>query len=54
MERVLGIGGGFVPGRHRLVLTRRHRDKTSASDLGKFACLTDPEGNRVELWGPPV
>lgn len=28
-------------------------DKTEDSEYGKFGWLTDPEGNRVELWQPP-
>jgi predicted enzyme related to lactoylglutathione lyase len=28
-------------------------DKTDASELGKFGWVTDPEGNRIELWEPP-
>lgn len=28
-------------------------DKTDSSDYGKFGWVTDPEGNRVELWQPP-
>jgi predicted enzyme related to lactoylglutathione lyase len=28
-------------------------DKTDESELGKFGWVTDPEGNRVELWEPP-
>ncbi|HEY8047994.1 MAG TPA: VOC family protein [Ramlibacter sp.] len=28
-------------------------DKVEESDFGKFAWVTDPEGNRVELWQPP-
>jgi predicted enzyme related to lactoylglutathione lyase len=27
--------------------------KVEAYDYGKFAWITDPEGNRVELWEPP-
>jgi predicted enzyme related to lactoylglutathione lyase len=26
--------------------------KREAYDFGKFGWLTDPEGNRVELWQP--
>jgi predicted enzyme related to lactoylglutathione lyase len=26
--------------------------KREAADFGKFAWITDPEGNRVELWQP--
>ena len=28
-------------------------DKTDSSAYGKFGWVTDPEGNRVELWEPP-
>ncbi len=28
-------------------------DRTDESDFGKFGWLTDPEGNRIELWQPP-
>jgi len=28
-------------------------DKTDASEFGKFGWVTDPEGNRIELWQPP-
>ncbi len=27
--------------------------KVDESDFGKFGWVTDPEGNRVELWQPP-
>jgi len=27
--------------------------KVEEYDYGKFAWITDPEGNRVELWEPP-
>jgi len=27
--------------------------KTDESEFGKFGWVTDPEGNRVELWEPP-
>src|SRR4051812_36439283 len=27
-------------------------EKEESSDYGKFAWITDPEGNRVELWQP--
>ena len=27
-------------------------DKTDESDFGKFGWVTDPEGNRIELWQP--
>jgi predicted enzyme related to lactoylglutathione lyase len=29
-------------------------DKTDDSEYGKFAWVIDPEGNKVELWQPPV
>lgn len=28
-------------------------DKVDESDFGAFGWVTDPEGNRVELWQPP-
>jgi predicted enzyme related to lactoylglutathione lyase len=28
-------------------------DKTEEADFGKFGWITDPEGNRIELWEPP-
>jgi predicted enzyme related to lactoylglutathione lyase len=28
--------------------------KRDASEFGKFAWIIDPEGNRIELWEPPV
>jgi predicted enzyme related to lactoylglutathione lyase len=28
-------------------------EKTHADEFGKFGWVTDPEGNRVELWEPP-
>lgn len=28
-------------------------DKVEEYDYGKFGWITDPEGNRVELWEPP-
>ena len=29
-------------------------DKIDESEYGKFAWVIDPEGNKVELWEPPV
>jgi predicted enzyme related to lactoylglutathione lyase len=29
-------------------------DKTEDSEFGKFGWVLDPEGNKVELWEPPV
>lgn len=28
--------------------------KSEESELGKFGWIMDPEGNRIELWGPPA
>jgi predicted enzyme related to lactoylglutathione lyase len=28
--------------------------KRDDSEYGRFAWITDPEGNRIELWQPPV
>ena len=28
-------------------------DKIEETEYGRFAWLTDPEGNRIELWQPP-
>ena len=28
--------------------------KRESADYGKFGWITDPEGNRVELWEPPA
>lgn len=29
-------------------------EKTDQSELGKFGWIMDPEGNRIELWEPPL
>lgn len=29
-------------------------DKTDDSEYGKFGWVTDPEGNKIELWQPPA
>jgi predicted enzyme related to lactoylglutathione lyase len=29
-------------------------DRIEEADYGRFAWLTDPEGNRIELWEPPA
>ena len=29
-------------------------EKVDESELGKFGWVMDPEGNRIELWQPPV
>jgi predicted enzyme related to lactoylglutathione lyase len=28
-------------------------DRVDESEFGKFGWVTDPEGNRIELWQPP-
>ena len=28
-------------------------EKTEVSEYGKFGWVTDPEGNRIELWQAP-
>ena len=30
------------------------QDKVDESDYGKFGWVLDPEGNKIELWEPPV
>jgi catechol 2,3-dioxygenase-like lactoylglutathione lyase family enzyme len=29
-------------------------ERTDTSEFGKFGWVTDPEGNRIELWEPPA
>ena len=29
-------------------------EKTDVSEFGRFGWVTDPEGNRLELWQPPA
>lgn len=29
-------------------------EKTESSEFGKFGWVMDPEGNKVELWEPPI
>ncbi len=29
-------------------------DKVDESEFGRFGWVTDPEGNRIELWQPPA
>lgn len=43
---------------HALVATLKAEgcnvdDKVEDTDFGKFGWVTDPEGNRIELWEPP-
>ncbi|MBT2230115.1 hypothetical protein [Nonomuraea sp. NEAU-A123] len=48
MERVLGIGGYFMRAADPAALSAWYRDclGLDADDV------TDPEGNRIELWQP--
>jgi catechol 2,3-dioxygenase-like lactoylglutathione lyase family enzyme len=43
---------------HSLVANLRDEgvqvDKIDESEFGKFCWVSDPEGNRVELWEPPA
>jgi len=48
-----------VPDLHALVTALKAEgcnvlEKTDDSEYGKFAWVIDPEGNKVELWEPPV
>ncbi len=43
MARVTGIGGIFI----------KARDAVSFRAL-RFGWVADPEGNRIELWEPPL
>jgi predicted enzyme related to lactoylglutathione lyase len=29
-------------------------EKMDESDFGKFGWVIDPEGNKIELWEPPL
>lgn len=49
MERVLGIGGYFLRATDPAALGAWYRDMEG---VGRFGWVTDPEGNRVELWQP--
>ncbi|MDP9252032.1 MAG: hypothetical protein M3O80_03415, partial [Chloroflexota bacterium] len=44
--RVTGIGGVFFKARDRAVLVW-------SLFPGRFGWITDPAGNRIELWQPP-
>ena len=66
----IGDGSNFAPGTgfminyrvsdlHALLAALRASgcqvaDKTDESDFGKFGWVTDPEGNKIELWEPPA
>jgi hypothetical protein len=43
----------FEPSQQPFMLNYRV-DNLSEYDHGRFAWLTDPEGNRIELWEPPA
>jgi len=42
---------GFVA---RLEAAGAHPEPVSDTEYGRFAWITDPEGNRVELWEPTL
>ena len=48
--RVKDLDGVLAALRNAGVETDR---KVEASEHGRFAWITDPEGNRIELWEPP-
>jgi predicted enzyme related to lactoylglutathione lyase len=63
MKRVLGIGGYFLraadPAALGAMLAQLRAKGADVADetqdmegVGRFGWVTDPEGNRVELWQP--
>ena len=48
MEHVVGIGGYFVRAKGGDV----DKQTQEMEGVGRFGWVTDPEGNRVELWQP--
>jgi hypothetical protein len=63
MERVLGIGGHFVRAADPAARGAWYReclglnadvaeDTQEMEGVGRFGWVTDPEGNRIELWQP--
>jgi predicted enzyme related to lactoylglutathione lyase len=48
-ERVLGLGGVFLKARDP---ARLADEQVEDSGYGRFGWVTDPEGNRIELWQP--
>ena len=60
MERVAGIGGYFLRASDPEAMIAQLRvagaevdDQTQQMDgIGRFGWVTDPEGNRIELWEP--
>jgi catechol-2,3-dioxygenase len=61
LKRVVGIGGVFFKAKNPEKLREWYRDHLgfsleewgSAVFQANGAWVTDPEGNRVELWEPP-
>ena len=43
----------FGAGTQRAMLNYRVDDRVEESPEGRFGWITDPEGNRIELWQPP-
>jgi predicted enzyme related to lactoylglutathione lyase len=60
MERVLGIGGYFMRAADLDAMLAQLRAKGAdvaketqdMEGVGRFGWVTDPEGNRIELWQP--
>jgi hypothetical protein len=59
VERVVGIGGYFPRAADPAPLNAWYRDclglageTQEMEGVGRFGWVTDPEGNRVELWQP--
>ena len=52
MERVVGIGGHFIRAADPAALSTWHREMQDMEGVGRFGWVTDPEGNRIELWQP--
>jgi predicted enzyme related to lactoylglutathione lyase len=54
--RVTGIGGIFVKAMEEMLAELKAAgvavEKVENFEYGRFAWITDPEGNRVELWEP--
>lgn len=48
MERVTGIGGYFL----RAADPEVAPETENMDGIGRFGWVTDPEGNRIELWEP--
>ncbi|WP_432192370.1 VOC family protein [Streptomyces sp. bgisy027] len=62
MEGVLGVGGYFIRAADPAALTAWYQLRTRGADVseetqdregvGRFGRVTDPEGDRIELWQP--